>query len=115
MYLYNLFVYLFLVQFFIPKNEIDYTFRDHKHALQALQNMNENSERFGLSGKQVNVQFAIENSLILKKREERIRVSGDFLKELFSPLSVVFHSLILRMSLPSFLTTGAENETQKAE
>jgi hypothetical protein len=36
--------------------------------------MNENSARFGLSGQQINVQFAIENSLILKKREERIQV-----------------------------------------
>jgi hypothetical protein len=73
-------------------------FRDHKHALQALQNMNENSERFGLSGKQVNVQFAIENSLILKKREERIRVSGDFLKRLTFVCNLSY-SLTLRLLL----------------
>jgi nucleolar protein 4 len=57
-------------------------FMEHRHALQALQSMNENSERFGLGGKQVNVQFAIENSLILKKREERIRAQKMKLKKM---------------------------------
>jgi len=66
-------------------------FQEHAHALAALRQLNNNPTYFG-AAKRLMVEFALENVLVLRKREERLKriqevclLRLDFLPLTFSP------------------------------